>query len=104
MRVLNQHLRLSRRRASLFFEMQKSMTTFPLTEQNSTDAQSLPGEITTGEKSQDRERGGIDGKSTTGESSDPTANSADSAGQGDARQDTVHADGQADNSIRSKPD
>ena len=103
MRVLNQHLRLSRRRASLFFEMQKSMTTFP-----PRGKQDIPmPEVQAGATvsiSQDEERGGIDGKSTTGKPSDQTANSTDSAGPGETGQDTVHADGQADNSIRSKPD
>ena len=104
MNRLQMHLRLSRRRQSLFYEIYSGETTSPLTEQNSTDAQSLPGEITTGEKSQDRERGGIDGKSTTGKPSDQTEHGESTTGPGETGQDTVHADGQTDNQIQPKPD
>ena len=102
MNHLRMQLQLSRRRQRIFYGMRPSTSTLHARNTNNEDGQNPPVEID--RKSQDEERGGIDGKSTTGESSDPTANSADSAGQGDARQDTVHADGQADNSIQPKPD
>jgi len=82
MRVLNQHLRLSRRRASLFFGMQKSMTTFPQREERDIPTPRAQAGATVS-ISQDEERGGIDGKGKTGKPSDQTANSTDSAGQGE---------------------
>jgi len=61
MRVLKQHLPLSRRRASLFFGMHSGERTLALTEQKGIDGQGLLGE-TTEEKSQGEERRCNNGK------------------------------------------
>ena len=54
----------SRRRVEIFYGMHSGERTLAQTEQNSTEKQNLLGE-TTGRKSQDRERGGTNGKIKT---------------------------------------
>lgn len=102
MNRLNQHLRLSRRRASQFWWMQADTGTFPLTEQKSTAEPRVQAGIT--EDKRDKEEGESFGESTTGEPSDQTTDRTDSAGQGKTGQNTVYADEPIDNPIQPKPD
>lgn len=103
MNRLNQHLRLSRRRANQFWWMQADTTTFPLTEQK--DTAELRAQAAGIVKSENQEeRSGNYGESTTGKPSDQATDRTDSAGQGETGQDTIHADGTTDNPIQPKPD
>ena len=102
MNRLQMHLRLSQQRRNLFYGMQKSMTTFPQREER--DIPTPRVQAATVSISQDEERGGIDGKGKTGKPSDQTEHGESTTGPGETGQDTVHADGPADNSIQPKPD
>ena len=100
---LQRQLTLSRRRAEMFYRMQRNMNTLPERKENVTQTPRAQA-AGTGSESQDRERGGIDGKGKTGKPSDQTEHGESTTGPGETGQDTVHADGPADNSIQPKPD